>query len=73
MKNLATKAIVKIHDRKLQNDLRRDEEGLTMLAYALGAAIVIVPLAILVVGFGTKAVNDAGLIVDTALPAAGWR
>ncbi len=32
MKNLATKAIVKIHDRKLQNDLRRDEEGLTMLA-----------------------------------------
>ncbi len=71
MKNLATKAIVKIHDRKLQNDLRRDEEGLTMLAYALGAAIVIVPLAILVVGFGTKAVNDAGAIVDTALPAAG--
>ena len=71
MKNLATKAIVKIHDRKLQNDLRRDEEGLTMLAYALGAAIVIVPLAILVVGFGTKAVNDAGTIVDTALPAAG--
>ena len=68
MKNLATKAIVKIHDRKLQNDLRRDEEGLTMLAYALGAAIVIVPLAILVVGFGTKAVNDAGVIVDTALP-----
>ena len=71
MKNLATKAIVKIHDRKLQNDLRRDEEGLTMLAYALGAAIVIVPLAILVVGVGTKAVNDAGAIVDTALPAAG--
>ncbi len=71
MKNLATKAIVKIHDRKLQNDLRRDEEGLTMLAYALGAAIVIVPLAILVVGFGTKAVNDAGVIVDGALPAAG--
>ncbi len=62
---------MKIHDRKLQNDLRRDEEGLTMLAYALGAAIVIVPLAILVVGFGTKAVNDAGAIVDTALPAAG--
>ncbi len=71
MKNLATKAIVKIHDRKLQNDLRRVEEGLTMLAYALGAAIVIVPLAILVVGFGTKADNDAGAIVDTALPAAG--
>ncbi len=43
MKNLATKAIVKLHDRKLQHDLRRDEEGLTMLAYALGAAIVIVP------------------------------
>ncbi len=67
MKNLATKAIVKIHDRKLQNDLRRDEAGLTMLAYALGAAVVIVPLAILVVGFGTKAVNEAGVVVDGAI------
>ncbi|MCZ6706874.1 MAG: hypothetical protein O7A71_02850 [Chloroflexi bacterium] len=67
MKNLATKAIVKIHDRKLQNDLRRDEEGLTMLAYALGAAVVIVPLALLVVGFGTKAVTEAGVIVDGAI------
>ncbi len=67
MKNLATKAIVKIHDRKLQNDLRRDEEGLTMLAYALGAAVVIVPLAILVVGFGTKAVNEAAVVVDGAI------
>lgn len=62
---------MKIHDRELQNDLRRDEEGLTMLAYALSAATVIVPQAILVVGFGTKAVSDAGLIVDSALPAAG--
>ena len=25
---------IRLHDRKLQRDLKRDEEGLTMLAYA---------------------------------------
>ena len=69
MKNLATKAIVKLHDHKIQRDLQRDEEGLTILAYALGAAIVVIPLAFLVIGFGTSAVTDAGVIVDGALPA----
>ena len=70
MRNLATKAIVKFHDRKLQNDLRRDEAGLTMLAYALGAAIVIVPLAILVATFGINTVTDAGHVVGNACTTA---
>ncbi len=68
MKNLATKAIVKLHDHKIQRDLKRDEEGLTILAYALGAAIIVIPLAALVLGFGTSAVKNAGDIVDTQIP-----
>ena len=65
-----TKFIVKLHDRKARYDLRRDEEGLTMLAYALGAAVIIVPLAGLVLAFGTSAVSDAGDKVNGVLANA---
>jgi hypothetical protein len=61
------KLLVKLHDRKARYDMRRDEEGLTMLAYALGAAVIIVPLAGLVLAFGTSAVNEAGNQVDGVL------
>ncbi len=67
MKNLLNKTAIKLHDRKLQHDLKRDEEGLTMLAYALGAAVVIVPLAGAVYLFGTAAVDDAAAEVDAVL------
>ncbi len=67
MKNLATKAIVKLHDHKIQRDLQRDEEGLTILAYALGAAVIVIPLAILVIDFGTDVVLDAEAAVDASL------
>lgn len=67
MKNLLNTTAIKLHDHKLQRDLKRDEEGLTMLAYALGAAVIIVPLAAAVLAFGEKAVTDAGKQVDAAL------
>ena len=67
MKNLLNTTVIKLHDHKLQRDLKRDEEGLTMLAYALGAAVIIVPLAAAVLTFGQGAVTDAGLKVDAAL------
>ena len=70
MKNLATKAIVKLHDHKIQRDLKRDEEGLTMLAYALGAAVIIVPLAIAVFEFGIATVGKAEAEVNSALAGA---
>ncbi len=70
MRNLATKAVVKLHDRQMEHSLRRDEAGLTMLAYALGAAIVIVPLAILVATFGINTVTDAGQAVGNACTTA---
>lgn len=67
MKNLALKTMVKLHDRKIQRDIKRDEEGLTMLAYALGAAVIVVPLALAIALFGTGAVDDAALKVDGAI------
>ena len=67
MTNLTQKLVVRLHDAKIQRDLRRDEEGLTMLAYALGAAVIIVPLAAAVLAFGNSAVTDAGVKVDAAL------
>ncbi len=70
MRNLATKAVVTLHDRQMQHNLQRDEAGLTMLAYALGAAIVIVPLAILVATFGINTVTDAGQTVGNACTTA---
>ena len=66
MTNLTQKLVVQLHDAKIQRDLRRDEEGLTMLAYALGAAVIIVPLAAAVLTFGQGAVDDAALEVDAA-------
>ena len=67
MTNLTQRLVVRLHDAKIQRDLRRDEEGLTMLAYALGAAVIIVPLAAAVLAFGDNAVTDAGAKVDTVL------
>ena len=39
--------------------LRDDAQGLTILAYALGAAAVLAPLAILLFAFGTDAATQA--------------
>ena len=48
MRNPALKAMVKLQDRRARfNELREDDDGLTLVAYALGAAIIVVPLAIL--------------------------
>ena len=59
LRNLATQAAVKLHDRQMLRPLRCDEAGLTLLAYALGAAIIIVPLALLFFGFGAEAIGKA--------------
>ncbi len=67
MTNLTQRLAVRLHDAKIQRDLRRDEEGLTMLAYALGAAVIVVPLAVAIFAFGDSAVNTAGGQVNDAL------
>jgi Flp pilus assembly pilin Flp len=63
MKTVLTSRFVKLHDAKLQ----RDEQGLTMLAYALGAAIIVVPLAGLMFAFSNDTVSEAEAIVDAAV------
>ncbi len=63
MKTVLTSRFVKLHDAKLQ----RDEQGLTMLAYALGAAIIVVPLAGLMFAFSNDTVTEAEAIVDAAV------
>ena len=55
MRNLGTKLYVKAQDWRLQ----RDEEGLTILAYALGAAFVVIPLAAAMILFGQSASDKA--------------
>lgn len=67
---LATKYFVKLQDRKAQLDLKRDEAGLTMLAYALGAAVVVVPLAIAIALFGTDTVEQSHSAVNGAINGA---
>jgi Flp pilus assembly pilin Flp len=69
MRHLTDRVLVKLHDRKLQQDLHRDEEGLTMLAYAMGAAVIVVPLAIAVFALGDGAVEEASDRIDGALKA----
>lgn len=50
--------------------LRRDEEGLTVLALALGLAILIVPLAIAVTAISTGASDAADAAYDAASPGS---
>ena len=46
----------------------QDESGLTMLAYALGASVVIAPLAVAIWGFGTETATNAQDVVEVAIP-----
>ena len=70
MRNLMIKTLVKMQDRRMQQKLEADEEGLSLLAYALGAAVVVAPIAILLLSFGQDAVADAEAGVDAALAAS---
>ena len=67
MRTVMTTAFVGLHDRRLQRQLQQDEEGLSLLAYALGAAVIVAPLAILLFTFASGAVTSAQSAVDTAL------
>lgn len=59
--DLLLRATARVHT------LRRDDDGLTILAYALGAAIVVVPLAFAMFGFGDSSVDGAQNAVDAAI------
>ena len=67
MRTVMTTAFVRMHDRRLQRKLRQDEEGLSLLAYALGAAVIVAPLAILLIKFGGDTVVSAEEAVAGAI------
>lgn len=70
MRNLMITTLVKMQDRRMQARLEADEEGLSLLAYALGAAVIVAPIAILLLSFGQDAVADAETAVDAAIAAS---
>lgn len=51
--------------------LSRDETGLTILAYALGAAVIVVPMAVALTLFGADVANGAEAMVDGAVHTVG--
>ncbi len=57
---------VMVHDASFCREFRRDDSGLTLMAYALGAALILVPLAILLWEFGSSAEQSAR---ETLAPA----
>lgn len=58
---------VMVHDASSCREFRRDDAGLTILAYALGAALILVPLAILLWEFGSAAEQSARDTIEPAL------
>ena len=70
MATAVTRGYAWIHDQKLRR-IREDEDGLSLLAYALGAALIIAPLAIAMMTFGSDAASSASTAVAGALEAAG--
>jgi len=50
---------VRLHDRRLRRQMHDDEQGLSLVAYALGAAFIVVPMAIALFLFGQQASGRA--------------
>ena len=63
-------AFARCHDWALA-PLSRDEAGLTILAYALGVALIVVPIALAVALFGTNVVSGADSAIDQAIHSVG--
>ena len=47
--------------------LAADDDGLTILAWALGAAFIVAPLAAALFAFSNDAALDAGTVADEAI------
>ncbi len=65
---MITKMYAKYQDRKFRA-LNRDEGGLSLLAYALGAAVIVAPLAILLLSMGESAITSAETKIASAIAA----
>ncbi len=70
MQNRATKLFVKYDDWRQGRALDRDGDGLSLVAYALGAAFIVVPMAIALFLFGQQASGRASTDLGTLLNAS---
>ena len=71
MRNRAIQAFAKYDDWRYQRrDLNADEEGLSLVAYALGAAFIVVPMAIALFLFGQQTTNRANADLTSLLLAS---
>ena len=73
MRNRVVQTYAKYDDWRFQRrDLNADEEGLSLVAYALGAAFIVVPMAIALFLFGQEATGradtDLGKLLATSTP-----
>ena len=67
MHNRSLMPYVKWHDQLLRG-LHDDEEGLSILAYAFGAGLILAPLVVALALFGPGSAEDAQAEVEAILP-----
>ena len=70
MQSRVTRACATYHDWRLRGQLQRDEAGLSLVAYALGAAFIVVPMAIALFLFGQQTTDRASADLTALLGAS---
>ena len=70
MGNRVNRTFAKYHDWQTHRQLNNDEEGLSLVAYALGAAFIVVPMAIALFVFGQEATTRADTDLASLLAAS---
>ena len=70
MQRHVNQAFVKYHDWQARRLFDRDEKGLSLVAYALGAAFIVVPMAIALFIFGQEATTRADADLANLLAAS---
>ena len=70
MRTRVNKTFVKYHDWQARRRFEQDEDGLSLVAYALGAAFIVVPMAIALFLFGQQATTRADADLTALLGAS---
>ncbi len=70
MRQQAVRTFVRYHDWQIRRRMDRDEQGLSLVAYALGAAFIVIPMAIALFLFGKDASDRADTDLQLLLSAS---
>ncbi len=70
MQTRVTRAFATYDDWRLRRQFQGDEAGLTLVAYALGAAFIVVPMAVALFLFGQQTTNRASADLTALLNAS---